>query len=326
MLKSLAIFAVVGAFLCVWPSMAENYQSDSHTAKPKPDEQKHIIPPTHVVTDPPLPASNPGQPEPDQSQPNTPEQNLPRFERPEWVIVYITIAYAFIAWLTLLAIKRQANTMETQAKEDRKSATAAAITTADTLAAIRRQADSMEKQAIHMESQLQEMHKAREIEDKTLILQYRPKVVVRRTTADEFNRTELDKPATAMVYFTVVNIGGSPAYIKNGEVLLIATIASDRSHHTKDGNRFVVEEFTLQPGQERTFSQSLTAGFKNDLGWENFFCGVRTDPRLRMLHLSIDLTYWDNLDIPRRSHLVRAYEPKRGRFLRGTEPDEEYAD
>jgi hypothetical protein len=42
------------------------------------------------------------------------EKALPRWRRPEWVIVYVTVIYAFLAGLTLLAIKLQASIMERQ--------------------------------------------------------------------------------------------------------------------------------------------------------------------------------------------------------------------
>ena len=63
--------------------------------------------------------------EPDDSKKAPEEKPLPRFERPEWVIVYITAIYVLIAWWTLRAIKRQADTMEMQANEARQSAATA---------------------------------------------------------------------------------------------------------------------------------------------------------------------------------------------------------
>jgi hypothetical protein len=62
-----------------------------------------------------------GKPESPNSQDQAAEKPLPRFERPEWVIVYVTVVYAFIAWLTLLSIKRQANTMDKQFADAKES-------------------------------------------------------------------------------------------------------------------------------------------------------------------------------------------------------------
>jgi hypothetical protein len=120
MLRCLAIAAVLGAFLFGWPGVAENQQSGPHTANNKPDKQQRIVPPTHVVIDPPLPALT-ADDHPPQSKTPLQEKPLPRFVRPEWVIVYVTIAYAIIAWYTLRSIKRQADTMEKQLADAKSS-------------------------------------------------------------------------------------------------------------------------------------------------------------------------------------------------------------
>jgi hypothetical protein len=64
------------------------------------------------------------------------DKPLPQFLRPEWITAYITALYALIAGLTLKAIKRQADTMDTQARDAQAStATAQQAANAATLAA-----------------------------------------------------------------------------------------------------------------------------------------------------------------------------------------------
>ena len=94
--------------------MAENQDRSSHAASNESDQTKRPIPPTHIVIDPPLPAINGSQPKPHDGQNAAPEKPLPRFARPDWVIVYVTIVYAVIAWRTLRRIKRQADLMGRQ--------------------------------------------------------------------------------------------------------------------------------------------------------------------------------------------------------------------
>ncbi|MBB5066395.1 hypothetical protein [Granulicella mallensis] len=146
MLKRLVLAVVFVTCLCGRLYAFEQQKGGSNAAQSKPSQPQQPVPPTHVVIDPPLPVSD--------SQPPTPikpeafaEKSLPRFERPEWVIVYITALYAFIAWLTFKPIKRQADLMDTQAKDARKSAADAAITAQNTLDAIRRQADLLKEQS-----------------------------------------------------------------------------------------------------------------------------------------------------------------------------------
>jgi len=90
-------------------------QPNTHTKDNKADQDKRIVPQTHVVIDPSLPTSA-SQPEPAKSDPQSPDKPLPRFERPEWVIVYITAAYSIVSLLTLFVIKRQTTLMAEQSK------------------------------------------------------------------------------------------------------------------------------------------------------------------------------------------------------------------
>jgi|HubBroStandDraft_4_1064222.scaffolds.fasta_scaffold00170_4 hypothetical protein len=152
----LGIAAVFGTLLLGWPSVSENQQSTPHTVSHDPNNSARPIPPTHVVIDPPLPTAA-SKAEASNSQTQPPETPLPRFERPEWVIVYITAIYALIAWWTLRAIKRQADTMETQAKDARKSSSEAARVATETLEEMKLQrsqtVNAMNKQAYEISEQ-----------------------------------------------------------------------------------------------------------------------------------------------------------------------------
>lgn len=150
MQRALLIAAVCVACLSGWPCIAEQQQSDTHTASYKATQAQGPVPPTHVVIDQPIPGST----VPPAKTAETPERPLPRFIRPEWVIVYVTIAYAWVAWRTLRAISKQSDTMERQSVETRSSSADAAITAQSTLNAIQRQASSMEEQAALMKMQL----------------------------------------------------------------------------------------------------------------------------------------------------------------------------
>jgi hypothetical protein len=98
----------------------------------------------HVIIDrPPLPKA-----ESSSQKQASPEKPLPQFERPEWVIVYITAAYALISLLMFLAIRRQANTMEKQAADARTSAAEAAVVAQSTLNAIEQQNINLRRQVI----------------------------------------------------------------------------------------------------------------------------------------------------------------------------------
>lgn len=74
------------------------------------------------------------------------EKALPRWRRPDWVIVYVTIIYSFITWLTLRSIKRQADLLERQINETNVSMEASSKIASDTLIALKQQASAMDTQ------------------------------------------------------------------------------------------------------------------------------------------------------------------------------------
>ncbi len=158
MWKRLAVIAVFSALLLAWPSVAENQKGGAHTASSTANQAKGPIPPTHVVIDPPLPPSNASQPPPNTEQGGSTERPLPRFERPEWVIVYVTVIYAFIAWFTLLAIKRQADTMERQANDAREAAKEATAIALDTAKAAKDSAKAAQATVEAMKEQIRDSH------------------------------------------------------------------------------------------------------------------------------------------------------------------------
>jgi hypothetical protein len=118
---------------------------------------------------------------------------------------------------------------------------------------------AMGTQAEHMEGQLTEMQESRKIANKTLVLQYRPKVIARYAKAYDFNVAELGEPAKGKVRFKVVNIGGSPARIIGGNVALWSAEGPRSPHSNRaeiyKGTDAPMQEFTLQPGEERVWEE-----------------------------------------------------------------------
>lgn len=114
------IVGVFVAFLFGWPSMAQQNLGQSKAAANNPAQDQRPAPPATPSIIPSITAPC-SQAEPCYAQENAPEKAFPWPIRPEWVIVYITAIYVFIAWRTLRAIKRQANIMEGQARDAKES-------------------------------------------------------------------------------------------------------------------------------------------------------------------------------------------------------------
>ena len=116
-------------------------KSGTPTSQPHSDAKP--VPPTRVVIEEPVPTIR-TQPVSDSHEGQPKEKPWKRFFTPEWVIVYITAAYVFIAWLTMGAIKRQADLLKEQVKDARDANTGNAETAAQTLRSIEAQAKLME--------------------------------------------------------------------------------------------------------------------------------------------------------------------------------------
>jgi hypothetical protein len=107
MLKKMAVIAVSGAFLLGWPCVAQDNKGRAHAGHNAPRQSTAVVPPTHIAIDTPI-LSPCTQQQPCWEKDAAAENPLPRWRRPEWVIVYVTIVYAFLAWLQWRAIKGQA--------------------------------------------------------------------------------------------------------------------------------------------------------------------------------------------------------------------------
>lgn len=111
MLRLLVIVLGTGLF---WrPSVAKDQQASTKTATENTQESQQVVPPTSTSVNPSA-ATKHSESVPSSSEQDPPEKPLPPFERPEWVIVYVTAAYSLISGLMLIAIKRQADHMERQ--------------------------------------------------------------------------------------------------------------------------------------------------------------------------------------------------------------------
>jgi hypothetical protein len=325
MMKLMGLVAtyLISAFLFGCPSMAKSELLDSHAATDQAAQTNKPVPPTHVVIDPPLPGVIHPQPRASDGQAQPQEEPLPRFQRPEWVIVYVTVVYTLFAGATWVAIKRQADTMDAQARKAIGDTAANAATTQETLTAIRRQADSLDKQAGHMAEQLEEMRKAREIENKTLILQYRPRIIIRNTVTKNFNVT-IGENIKSTVAFQLVNTGGSPAHITHGEIYLLAVSAPNSNDiRFAQGTHGVVEERSLHPGERENFEDVLDSSIVADEGWTAFHQG-RTS--IHSLYLLGTIWYKDDLGIPRQAGVHRKYDPSNQRFVPQQGSEDEYSD
>jgi hypothetical protein len=106
MWRQFSVLACLAWLLFGGPCVAVQAQSGSHTGKHISGNSKGPVPPTHVVIDPPYPPTN-EQPKTKDEGNQTPKGWV-RFLQPDWVIVYVTIAYSAITLLLWFTVRRQA--------------------------------------------------------------------------------------------------------------------------------------------------------------------------------------------------------------------------
>lgn len=254
-----------------------------------------------------------------QNRPPKPPSYLSRLFSPENLpnvaLVFVGIGGIVIAICTLFRINTQAIEMRRQRIEIKAQRLI-----------MHRQLKSMQEQSGHMQGQLSEMQESRKIENRTLILQYRPKIIVRNAKALQFS-FDLGKPWECELSFMIVNIGGSPAKITTGtNICMMSCVAPDTgSIDFKTGDTTLIDPLTLQPGEEVVVQESLPSGVLFDLEWENFRQGLQ-GKNLRYLFLMGRIFYTDDLNIPRSTGISRTYNPKTKAFTPRKDEEDEYAD
>jgi len=198
---------------------------------------------------------------------------------------------------------------------------------ARTLRKLREQTAQIERQAGLMERQLTEMQTVSELEKTTLILQYRPKIIVRNAIVKSFSDEIGDlisKPVRCVVTFQIANIGGSPAQIVDGDVYLLSARLTDPKEEIefKESTHAGISERTLQPGERENIQFGLDTRIPNDARWVEFYKGASS----HSIFLLGTIWYRDNLDIPRGTGIHRKYDPATKRFEAKKDSEEEYSD
>jgi len=184
-------------------------------------------------------------------------------------------------------------------------------------------AKATEDSAEGVKSQSALMKRQADLMEKTLILQYRPKVVVRNCVAKDFN-VEIGEPIKCTLAFQLVNTGGSPASIIEGEMYLLAVSAHDLNDiRFVEGAHGIVQERVLQPGQRENFEDILDFPIIVDAEWVEFSQGAKS---VHSLYLWGTVWYRDDLSIPRRVGIHRKYNPQKKNFPPDKDNEEEYSD
>jgi hypothetical protein len=161
---------------------------------------------------------------------------------------------------------------------------------------------------------------------RSIILQFRPKLSVRRL----YLRKGTWNPETGesdanpwKLSFDLVNVGYGNAHLREGKFTIALLDGSDT-------NRLITEltpgPLTLKPGEEREFSVPLEEQLTNALrvGGKSVF--IRGEQGTDRLHFFSVLTYCDDIDTERHFSTKRRYINSNARLTAEEDPDWEYSD
>lgn len=174
-----------------------------------------------------------------------------------------------------------------------------------------------------------EMRKVSDLENKTLILQYRPKIIVRNATAKGFSEDvregiRIAENVRCIMDFQIVNLGGSPAHIVGGDIYLLSARNVDPKEEIelKESTHIGISERTLQPGQRESIEFRFDTGIPSDARWTEIYKGVSS----HAIFLLGEIWYRDDLNIPRQTGIHRKLDPTTKRFEPKKDSEAEYTD
>jgi hypothetical protein len=196
-----------------------------------------------------------------------------------------------------------------------------------TLLFLRRQTSEIKRQADFMEGQLKEMQRVSELERATLILQYRPRIIVRSASVKKFSDevgNVISQPVRCVVAFQIVNTGGAPAHIVDGDIYLLSARLVDPGEEIefRESTHVGIGPRTLQPGERENIEVALDTRIPNDARWVEFYKGASS----HAIFLLGSIWYRDDLEIPRQTGIHRKYDPSNRRFEPKKNDEEEYSD
>jgi hypothetical protein len=164
--------------------------------------------------------------------------------------------------------------------------------------------------------------------NKTLILQYRPKLIIRNAISkgfsDEIGEGMIAETVRCALAFQIVNVGGSAADIVSGEISLLSIRVRSPEEETeaRESPSIGISPRTLQPGERVLIETGIDTRIPNNARWTKIYNGVSS----HRIFLLGTIWYRDELGIPRQTGLYRKYDPKTTRFDPQKANEEEYSD
>ncbi len=191
---------------------------------------------------------------------------------------------------------------------------------------MRRSLNTIRRQANLMEGQLSEMEKTSELGYTTVILQFRPKLIVRHARVIKFSDNAGDgvfiEPVRCTVVFQIVNVGGTPAHVVGGDIHMLSARFDDPELELEDSTHVGISERTLQAGERENLEFHLNTRIPYDSRWVEIHEGLSS----HSIYLLGEIWYRDDLGIPRQTGIHRRLNPTNKLLETKKDAEEEYSD
>jgi hypothetical protein len=230
------------------------------------------------------------------------------------VLTTVGVVGVLTAVVTLRFLRRQLKEMQRQSKSIYRSSIAADKALAIT-----------DKQITLASAQVELMQKQSDIMERTLVLQHRPKIIVRihyiKTTAV----SAINAMPVGNMQFGIANVGGTEATVIDSRFAV--NLVNDVGAPMFIDNLGWVEVGTLNAGEAKTHTIELSPYINEVLR--------RTDQNLnnpgfwgeqKLVRFIGIVRYKDRLGIERSTGICRIYQAQVGRFVPIDDADQEYSD
>ena len=229
------------------------------------------------------------------------------------LLVLVGFLQAAVLAATLWVVRRQATIMGRQ--------TEIMTTHAGHLESLAAAADASSKATTEMRTAIQSQA---ELMQKTLVLQFRPRVVIRGGFVEGIRLADTKEALGGQVEFVVVNSGGTPARIFKSQ-LVAKVVDYDIAQFSLFDGATSLGEFSLQPGEGRSAHIPIDLELVKNIR-EIVSRQFEGDFRPKLVYFVGTVWYKDDLGIERSTGVFRKFDPKERSFLPVKDSDVEYSD
>ena len=164
-----------------------------------------------------------------------------------------------------------------------------------------------------------------EIANKALILQFRPRIVIRGGWVNGTRLADTKEPVGGRVQFVITNAGGTDAHIYKSE-FIVKTLGDSITESGLMDGATSIGEFSLTAGQGTTVTIPISVEMVKNIRNEFNLRNEPSSPNRKPVYAIGGLWYRDDLGISRNTGVFRRFDANELIFMPVENSTSEYAD